>query len=300
VKLKATKPERRWVRGAILGAAGHRLASAAFVLAILAALGLLFALATSAVAAPEPSAVLTALGARIEMVRIPPGHFRMGTDSTITGPQGWSNDGEGPAHDVTLTHSFWIGRYPITQRQWLAVMGVNPSHNLKSGLDAPVEQVSWGDCRAFITKLNQTQGLWIARLPSEAEWEYACRAGTSGERYGPIDQIAWYAGNSEGHSEPVGKKLPNAFGLYDMLGNVWQWCGDWFAAYSDSALVDPQGPASGEKRIMRGGCYYCDQVHARASRRNRDPEAHLYRSIGLRIAAEPRHLAGVADSAAVR
>jgi formylglycine-generating enzyme required for sulfatase activity len=178
-------------------------------------------------------------------------------------------------------------------------MGTNPAHNLAAGLDAPVEQVSWNDCQGFISKMNQTQTRWKVRLPTEAEWEYACRAGSKRERYGKLDAIAWYEDDSKAHSEPVGKKQPNAFGLYDMLGNVWQWCNDWFAPYPDSAVVDPKGPPTGEKRIMRGGCYYCEALHARASRRNRDPESHLYRSIGLRIAAEPRPVVGIADSAAV-
>ena len=226
--------------------------------------------------------------AGIEIVRIPGGTFLMGTDSLVTGPNGWTNDAERPVHRVTIRGAFWMGRYPITQGQWQAVMGSNPSYCKQAGLRAPVEQVSWNDCQAFLAKANAAQSGWTLRLPTEAEWEYACRAGTTGETYGPLAHIAWYRMNNSGQTRTVGLKQPNAFGLYDMLGDVWQWCEDWFGPYPVSAVVDPRGPAEGEQRIMRGGCYYCDAIHCRSARRNRDPQEHLSRSIGLRVVAEPR------------
>jgi formylglycine-generating enzyme required for sulfatase activity len=209
----------------------------------------------------------------------------MGTNLPIKNDQGWDNDVERPVHKVTITKDFWIGKYPVTQGQWQDVMGNNPSYNASAGPDAPVEQVSFKDVQTFLAKVNASERRWIVRLPTEAEWEYAARAGTTGETYGPIDEIAWYGANAKRTTHPVGQKQPNAFGLYDMLGNVWQWCEDWFAPYTDAPSTDPQGAASGEKRIMRGGCWYCDTIHIRAARRNRDPEEHSSRSIGFRIAA---------------
>lgn len=225
---------------------------------------------------------------RLSLVRVPAGTSQMGTNQVITTSQGWDNEVERPVHDVRITKDFWMGRFPVTQSQWQEVMGNNPSYCRDAGPDAPVEQVSWNDSQAFIAKLNSQQTRWTVRLPTEAEWEYACRAGTTEETYGRLDEIAWYEGNNTRSTHPVGQKLPNSFGLYDMLGNVWEWCQDWFEPYTRASLVDPQGPATGEKRVMRGGCWYCDAIHCRAARRNRDPQDHLSRSIGFRIVAVAR------------
>ena len=232
---------------------------------------------------------------RLVIVRIPSGTFQMGTDDALRADDHWKlcsncpvrNDVERPLHRVTLSQ-FWMGEFVVTKQQWQDVMGTNPSYFRNAGPETPVEQVSWNDVQAFLAKVNAMQVRWTVRLPTEAEWEYATRAGTTGETYGPLDEIAWYGGNGSGTIHPVGQKRPNAFGLYDMLGNVWQWCQDWFGPYSSGSAIDPQGPATGEKRVTRGGCFYCDSIHERAARRNRDLEDHSSQSIGFRIVAVPR------------
>jgi formylglycine-generating enzyme required for sulfatase activity len=233
---------------------------------------------------------------RLAIVRIPAGTFRMGTDQVLRADDHWKtcsdcpprNDVERPVHRVTISEGFWMGQFPVTQRQWLEMMGNNPSKLRDAGPEAPVEQVSWKDVQIFLAKVNTIQVRWTVRLPTEAEWEYATRSGSTGETYGPLDDIAWYRGNGSSRTHPVGQKLPNAFGLYDILGNVWQWCQDWFGLYSSEPAIDPQGPPTGEKRVMRGGCFYCDAIHERAARRNRDPEEYLSQSIGFRIVAVPQ------------
>jgi formylglycine-generating enzyme required for sulfatase activity len=232
---------------------------------------------------------------RLAIVRIPAGTFRMGTDQVLRADDHWKacsdcpprNDVERPVHRVTISQDFWMGQFPVTQRQWQEVMGNNPSKLRDAGPDAPVEQVSFKEVQAFLAKVNTIQVRWTVRLPTEAEWEYATRSGSTGETYGPLDDIAWYGGNGSRTTHPVGQKLPNAFGLYDMLGNVWQWCQDWFGPYSSEPTIDPQGPPIGERRVTRGGCFYCDAIHERAARRNRDLEEHLSQSIGFRIVAAP-------------
>jgi len=233
---------------------------------------------------------------RVAVVNIPAGSFLMGTNQVIKADDKWKacetcpprNDSERPVHKVTITKNYWMGQFPITQSQWQDVMGNNPAYFKASGPEAPVEQVSFKDVQEFLKKVNASQDRWLVRLPTEAEWEYAAKAGTSGETYGPLDKIAWYEANGSLITHPVGKKSPNAFGLYDMLGNVWQWCGDWFEPYSNAQAVDPQGAAKGDLRPTRGGCFYCNAVHERAARRNRDTEDHSWRSIGFRVVALPR------------
>lgn len=230
---------------------------------------------------------------RMVILKIPSGKFWMGTDRVLTSKDDWTNDVERPVHQVTISKDFWMGQFPVTQGQWREVMGNNPSYFQNAGPDAPVEQVNWNDVQTFLAKLNAAQSQWTVRLPSEAEWEYAARAGTTGETYGPLDKIAWYRENGSGTTHPVGNKAANAFGLYDMLGNVWQWCQDWFGPYTSAPVVDPQGEPKGERRVTRGGCFYCDAVHERAARRNRDLVEHSWRSIGFRIVAIPRNGDGV-------
>ncbi len=248
-------------------------------------------------AAPPLSDYVDLGKSRLVVVKIPAGTFRMGSDHVINADDAWEpcstcparNDVERPVHQVTISKDFWIGLFDVTQEQWHAVMGNNPSYNKSAGFDAPVEQVSWKDVQAFLSRANAIQSRWTLRLPTEAEWEYAARAGTAAETYGPVDDIAWYKSNAGHTTHPVGHKKPNAFGLYDMLGNVWQWCQDRFGPYPDGPVTDPQGALSGDKHPTRGGCYYCDAVHARAARRNRDLEDHASRSIGFRIVAVPRN-----------
>jgi len=162
---------------------------------------------------------------------------------------------ERPAHQVTLS-SFSLGRYEVTQEEWETVMGENPS-KFKGNKKCPVENVSWDDCQVFIKKLNMMTGKNF-RLPTEAEWEFAARGGINSKGYkyaggDDIDAIAWYAGNSGDTTHPVGLKTPNELGLYDMSGNVYEWCQDWYGPYSSSVQKDPKGPHFGSKRVARGG-----------------------------------------------
>jgi formylglycine-generating enzyme required for sulfatase activity len=233
---------------------------------------------------------------RVIIVKIPAGTFRMGSDQVIYADDAWKpcpacaprNEVERPVHQVTISKDFWMGQFDVTQKQWQDVMGSNPSGNRAAGPDAPVEQVSWKDVQSFLEKANTMQTRWTLRLPTEAEWEYAARAGSRGETYGSLDDIAWYKGNGGGTTHPVGQKKPNDFGLHDMLGNVWQWCQGWFGPYLSDPVTDPQGAPTGDEHPTRGGCYYCDAVHERAARRNRDLEDHSSLSIGFRIVAVPR------------
>lgn len=175
----------------------------------------------------------------------PPGEFMMGCH-----PGEEAQRPCGTRHRVQLTHGFWMGKYQVTQSQWKSCMGANPSKTF--GWQHPVENISWEDCQEFIHRLSSCLCLPI-RLPTEAEWEYACRAGTKGKRYGILGDVAWWVQNSKGHTHPVGMKLANAWGFHDMIGNVREWCSDWYAEYSGDFLIDPSGPLSGTVRIQRGG-----------------------------------------------
>lgn len=217
-------------------------------------------------------------GITLEMVWIPPGEFFMGSPDNETG----RSDSESPRHQVTITRGFWMGRYPVTQEQWAAVMDVNASNG-----KLPAEQVSWNDCQEFIRRLNE-QGEGTYRLPTEAEWEYACRAGTTtawffGKHAAPLDDYAWHDGNSEGKMHPIGEKQSNTWGLYDMYGNVWEWCRDWSGDYSAEAQTDPTGPETGECRVLRGGNWYSNKNNCRsASRSNNTPGSRIFGG-GFRI-----------------
>jgi len=174
---------------------------------------------------------------------------------------------QGKQHEVTLMKPFYMGKYEVTQEQWEAVVGKNPSKT--KGAKLPVTDVSWEDCQDFIKKLNaKTDGGY--RLPTESEWEYACRAGTTtaysfGDKITPED--ANYRDLEIGKLKPVGSYKPNAFGLYDMHGNVWEWCEDWLGEYP-FAVTDPKGPATGDRRVLRGGSFNLFVSRARSSFRN--------------------------------
>lgn len=170
------------------------------------------------------------------------------------GSDAW--DDEKPAHQVTLS-DYYIGETQVTQALWKSVMGNNPSYS--KGDNLPVEQVSWGDAQEFIKKLNGVTGRTF-RLPTEAEWEYAARGGKKSNRYRysgsyNIDEVAWYDGNSRGKTHPVKEKMANELGLYDMSGNVREWCNDWFGDYSSDAQTNPQGPDEDSCRVLRGGSW---------------------------------------------
>jgi len=219
------------------------------------------------------------LPAGMRFVRIPAGSFQMGSKK--------ADQDERPLHRVNISRPFYLQTTEVTQGQWQAVMGNNPSH-FKNGNDYPVEQVSWNDVLAFLKKLNAIDPGKNYRLPTEAEWEYACRAGTTGERYGELDAIAWYWKNSGNQTHPVGMKQPNAWGLYDMLGNVWEWCADWYGAdyYASSPSTDPQGPQSGEGRVLRGGSWNGMDNLSRSAFRLRNDPGQQYYDIGLRCARD--------------
>ena len=189
-------------------------------------------------------------------VWIPPGTFTMGCS--------WGDaecdDDEKPAHRVTITHGLWIGQTEVTQAAYQRAMGTNPSHF--QGTNLPVETIGWNEAQTYCEAVGM-------RLPTEAEWEYAARAGGTGARYGYLDAIAWYAGNSGNTTHEAGQKQPNPWGLYDMLGNVWEWVADWYADYPAGSQSDPRGPASGTSRVARGGSGGVSPALARASNRGR-------------------------------
>ncbi len=216
------------------------------------------------------------------MVYVEAGTFTMGATSEQGGDV-WGC--EKPAHQVTLS-SFYIGKYEVTQAEWEAVMGTNPSSF--KGDNFPVERVSWDDCQEFIRKLNEMTGKNF-RLPTEAEWEYAARGGnkSGGYKYAggnDVDNVAWFEDNCGNKTHPVGTKRGNELGLYDMSGNVWEWCQDWFDYYSSAFQTNPQGPGSGSDRVFRGGSWGVDAQYCRLSYRiNRDPDERG-NYLGLRLA----------------
>jgi len=191
----------------------------------------------------------------MNFVPVPSGTFTMGSSSSD------ADSHEKPSHTVTISRSFFMAMTEVTQVQWSAVMGANPSRF--HGDDLPVEQVSWTDANEFIRKLNAREETTRYRLPTEAEWEYACRAGTTGDWYGDLDSVAWYGPNGGGRTHPVGQKQANDWGLYDMLGNVYEWCEDWKDAYPSGHVTDPRGPSSGSFRVVRGGSWL---IHANRAR----------------------------------
>jgi len=219
-------------------------------------------------------------GATMEMVYCPPGEFMMGSPTTEEGR--YEDETQ---HRVRLTNGFWMGKYPVTQAQWKSVMGNNPSRY--KGDDHPVERVSWEECQEFIKNVN-IQLNCDARLPTEAEWEYACRAGTTGAYGGTgnLNDMGWYCDNDSGHeTHPVGQKMPNAWGLYDMHGNLWEWCNDWYDDYPSSSVTDPQGPATGDNRILRGGSRCILARLCRSAQRNSNLPAYREHSnsFGFRL-----------------
>ena len=204
---------------------------------------------------------------RLRMVAIPAGTVLMG-------------EAPDPCVVVTLTHGFWMGKYPVTQAQWQAVMESDPSRF--KGPDLPVEMVSWEDCQRFIKRLQSPES-GTFRLPTEAEWEFACRAGSTGERYGDLNEIAWYEETSQETTHPVGRLRPNAFGLYDMLGNVRQWCQDWGEIYAAGEATDPQGPATGTERVYRGGSWATIGKKVRSAFREGAPPDRRSQFVGFRL-----------------
>jgi formylglycine-generating enzyme required for sulfatase activity len=217
---------------------------------------------------------------RVNLAWIPPGRFWMGSPED---EEGRYKD-EGPRHEVTLTQGFWMFETPVTQEMWRAVMDNNPI-----GSRRPIEWVSWNDCQSFITKAREKAEELLLALPTETQWEYACRAGSQGARYGDLDAVAWYDGNSRGETHPVGNKEPNAWGLYDMLGNVWEWCCDEPRDYSEEAATDPIGRKKpGAVRALRGGSYWNDAKFVRAANRNSFAPGFAFHRISFRCLLNQR------------
>jgi formylglycine-generating enzyme required for sulfatase activity len=193
-----------------------------------------------------------------------------------------------PVHEVTISQAFFMGKYEVTQGQWQAVMGSNPSHFKECGSNCPVEMVSWDDAQAFINKLNETNDGFKYRLPSEAEWEYACRTGTTVDY---LDSTAWYSANSGSKTHPVGAKQPDGFGLYDMHGNVSEWCQDWYHPSYDGAPSDGSAWLSGGEhqfRVLRGGSWLDDAPVLRSATRNLYSPDYRFNFFGFRVVAVVR------------
>ena len=220
-------------------------------------------------------------GINIEMVKVEAESFNMGATPEMKKPA----DREKPVHRVTLTNDYYIGKYEVTQALWQAVMGSNPS-NFK-GDALPVEQVSWNDCQDFISKLNAMTGKRF-RLPTEAEWEYAARGGKKSRGYqysgsNTLGDVAWYNDNSGPKTHAVGTKQPNELGIYDMTGNVMEWCQDWYGSYSSSPQTNPTGAVSGSGRVNRGGSWYLSARECRSSFRGSHAPDDRYIGLGLRL-----------------
>jgi formylglycine-generating enzyme required for sulfatase activity len=204
---------------------------------------------------PEVPPVPPLHPAEPELIAVQGGTFTMGWLEERDDPEGYV--WEKPAHQVTVS-SFKIAKYPVTQKQWVALMGSNSSH-FQGDENLPVEMVSWLDAQEFIAKLNEATGKKY-RLATEAEWEYAARGGNKSGNFkysgsNNIDEVAWYWENSDNKTHPVGTKKANELGIYDMSGNVWEWCNDWYAEYTVESQTNPQGPAEGSDRVFRGGSW---------------------------------------------
>jgi formylglycine-generating enzyme required for sulfatase activity len=219
---------------------------------------------------------------KLETVLIPAGEFMMGSPGE---PKDNLGTDERPQHRVKITRPFFIGKFEVTQAQWRALMGDNPS-KFTGDDKLPVEAVSWDDAQGFCRRASKLTGRQV-RLPTEAEWEYACRAGTA-DTYAGVDsekQLGDYAFFGVDQTKPVGGKKPNTWGLYDMLGNVWEWCQDWYGPYSAGEQTNPAGPATGQVRVLRGGCWNSDAYNCRVANRLWSKAAtRRYNVVGFRVA----------------
>jgi formylglycine-generating enzyme required for sulfatase activity len=225
--------------------------------------------------AQSPQTITNGIG--MEMVLIPNGTFMMGSPKTVQGDGGKQIRDESPHHEVIISQDFYMGQTEVTQGQWKAIMGTEPwkgKENVKEGDNYPASYVSWTQAGEFcqrLSKQEEKQGRKY-RLPTEAEWEYACRASSKtaysfGEGSKSLGDYAWFNGNSNGQTHPVGEKKANAWGLYDMHGNVWEWCSDWYGEYPNGAVSDPVGPRKGSLRVLRGGCWIVEAALCRSALR---------------------------------
>ncbi len=240
-------------------------------------------------AQPQEIAVELPGGAVLEMIWVPPGTFVMGAPLEEANLQKY----EYPPHQVTITEGGYLGKYELTQEQWFSVMGTRPWEGLSYIIeqpDAPATYVSWDDGQEFLQKLNEAEGKQVYRLPTEAEWEYACRAGTNtpwsfGNQDSLIVEYAWSHSNTwpfEAWSHPVGQKLPNPWGFYDMHGNAWEWVQDWYGSYEYAGgFIDPKGNETGLFRVTRGGIFMMPAKGQRSA--SRDAGFPFYREGGATI-----------------
>jgi formylglycine-generating enzyme required for sulfatase activity len=223
----------------------------------------------------------------MEFTLIPAGEFEMGSPSNEAN----RDDDEGPVHQVTIKNAYYMGSYEVTQAQWRAVMGSNPSY-FTGNDNLPVEKVSWDDVQEFVKKLNAKEGTDKYRLPSEAEWEYACRAGTTtrysfGDSESNLGEYAWYDDNSGGETHPVGQKKPNPWGLYDMHGNVWEWVQDtWHSDYDGAPSDGSAWAGSGAYRVYRGGSWNDLARYCRAAYRYFNVQGYRSSYLGFRLVKE--------------
>ena len=221
-------------------------------------------------------------GIKMEFLVVPAGTFLMGDANGTSGDQ--------PVHPVTFPAPFYMSKYQVTQEQWQHVIGSNPSHF--KGDKHPVDSVSWDDCQRFLAKLNERLTGWKASLPTEAQWEYTCRAGSKGrfcfgDDESKLGDYGWFNDNAGSTTHPVGMKKPNAWGFYDMHGNTWEWCNDWYGPYTSKAQVNPQGPDSGTRRVLRGGAFLSGPPRHAASYRRGSESGVSQFYYGLRLALAP-------------
>jgi formylglycine-generating enzyme required for sulfatase activity len=223
----------------------------------------------------------------MKLVVIPGGEFLMGSPDSDKN----ARSDEKPHHSVRITKSFYLGMHEVTQAQYTGIMGQNPSRN-KSLQDWPVDNVAWNDAVEFCRRLSGKEGVTY-RLPTEAEWEYACRAGSTtawscGDSESPLGDYACYAANSSQTTHPIGKRKPNAWGLYDMHGNVWEWCQDWYdgsyyGQFQAGVAVDPQGPPTAAYRVLRGGGWNSNGLSCRSANRYGNAPAFRDQDDGFRV-----------------
>ncbi len=214
------------------------------------------------------------------MIRIESGTFEMGSNE---------HESEKPIHPVSLS-TFEMSKYPVTQQQWQAIMGNNPSRFTQDE-NCPVENVSWGDTQKFLQKLNElTQRTY--RLPTEAEWEFAARGGLKPKGYeyagsNNLAEVGWYNKNAGNKTHPIGQKNPNELGLYDMSGNVWEWCQDWYGEYPNEPQTNPNGAKSGGRRVLRGGSWLLGAAYCRVAVRDHNVPTYRLHDAGFRLARTP-------------
>jgi formylglycine-generating enzyme required for sulfatase activity len=246
-------------------------------------LALLRKILPPAVLGPVPGRPWEIAHLGLNLVWIEPGAFLMGSAD--------GDEDERPVTRVKFTRGFWLGRTALTRAQWADMLENNPSYCKDAGKDAPVAYVTWNEAMAFckeLTEREQAAGHLPAgyrfTLPTEAQWEYACRAGTTEPYAGDLDAMAWYYENSNGTPHPVGTKQPNAWGLYDMHGNISEWCFDWYGSYPGGVVTDPMGPASGSNHVRRGGCWAIIAECCRSAARDRSSSDGCTRHLGFRLA----------------